>query len=350
VQDDEVAVAAAPLAPRLAPPRLPVRSASQVEATALLRQLAVEPYPAAAPLADTPKPALWRRLGLERVLYLLLLIALVTGLTLPELTVGLQAPPIVPGAEEIHGQINQLTANDVVLVGYEWDARRISELRPLERAVLDHLIEKQVKLVLVSTDPQGTLLLFDLRDQLTAASYRQNGEGYLLLGYKPGGELALRTMAQDFQRSLRADFLGNDANVSALAMGLDTGRPLTRLSDFSMTLVLADDAGDVQAWMEQVRPAMDAPEGSGQPMLFLLPAEAEPIVQPYMVQPNVLHLAGSQGALAYQALRGGPDSAAQIAAVAAGQRFATLAFVAIMVLGALGVLTGLLIGRRRSTP
>ena len=52
---------------------------------------------------------------------------------------------------------DKLSANDIVLVGYEWDARRSSELRPLEEAVLGHLIERKVKLVLASTDPQAML-------------------------------------------------------------------------------------------------------------------------------------------------------------------------------------------------
>jgi hypothetical protein len=306
--------------------------------------LAAAPYPAAAELPEAAPVPLWRRLGLERALYLLLLLAVLAGLVLPGLTSGLQTAPEAPGAADVFQRIDALTAQDVVLVGYEWDARRISELRPLEQAVMDHLIAKQVKLVLVSTDPQGTLLLFDLRDRLTAAQYRQNGEGYLLLGYKPGGELALRTMAQDFQSTLRSDFIGNDASVSALATGLDTGTPLASLRDFAMTVVLADDASDVQAWMEQIRPATQASAAApGQPMLFLLPAEAAPIVQPYMALPDVLNLAGYQGALAYQALRGAPTE--EVALAASRLRFATLAFTALLVLGGLAAVTSRLATR-----
>ncbi|HWQ15134.1 MAG TPA: hypothetical protein VNL77_20215, partial [Roseiflexaceae bacterium] len=205
------------------------------------------------------------------------------------------------------------------------------------------------KLVLVSTDPQGTLLQFDLRDALAAARYRQYGEGYLLLGYKPGGELALRTMAQDFTRALRTDFRGSDATVSAVALGLDTGTPLTTLRDFSMIVVLADDAFDVQAWMEQIHPALAAQEGTpARPLLFLLPAEAEPIVQPYLQSQGVLHLAGYQGALAYQSLRGEDLAGTPVAQAVGQQRFATLAFVALLLLGALVVGVSMAARRWRS--
>jgi hypothetical protein len=100
--------------------------------------------------------------------------------------------------------------------------------------------------------------------------------------------------------------------------------------------------------MEQIWPAIKATEGApAQPLLFLLPAEAEPIVQPYMQYPGVAHLAGSQGALAYQTLRGG-DTAGSLAAAAGQQRFAVLAFVALLLAGAVVVGVSLVAGRRRS--
>ena len=288
---------------------------------------------------------MWRRVGIERALYLALLIVLIIGLIVPlPDSFGLAVPPSAPGAAELFAQIDKLSANDIVLVGYEWDARRSSELRPLEDAVLGHLIQRKVKLVLASTDPQGTLLLFDFRDQLEQAGYRKGGEDYILLGYKPGAELALRLFAQDFRAVLMSDFQGNDATISALATGADPSKPrLTSLSDFSMVMVLADEAQDVQGWMEQVhRSAKQVP------FAFLLPAETTPVVQPYLSQPGIFHLAGKQGALAYQSLRGGSGMpAAQIARETAQQRLSLLVFIALLLVGAVIVGASTAAARRR---
>jgi len=266
---------------------------------------------------------------------------------MPDLAAGLQSPPEAPGAAELFGQINSLTERDVVLIGYEWDARRISELKPLEQAVIGQLIQKHVKFVLVSTDAQGSLLLFDLRDDLKAASYKEGGEDYILLGYKPGGELALRSMANDFQAALRSDFQGSDATISALAGGVQTGRPLTTLNDFSMLLVLADDPGDVQSWVEQIYRMVPQ-----KPLAFLLPAEAEPIVEPYLQPPRdpqyapIYHLAGKQGALSYEQLRGDQHTAGvQIEREIGQQRLGVLIFVALLVVG--GVIVGVSGAMRR---
>jgi hypothetical protein len=337
-EEEAASVAAAP-ALKLTPPVAPTRTAAQVEAIALLRQLATDLYPAAEPIPEPAAPTLWRRFGFERLLYLLLLIGLIAGLALPiSGSIGLNLPPSAPGAQDLFSRIDQLSANDTVLVGYEWDARRSGELRPLEQAVMSHLIQRKVKLVLVSTDAQGTLLQFDLRDKLSDAGYKRSGEDYILLGYKPGAELALRSLAQDLRGALRSDFQGNDATSSGLATNPGGQPRLNSLGDFAMVLVLADEPADVQGWMEQVHPSATRADGSSVPFGFLLPAETAPIVQPYLSQANVYHLAGKQGALAYQQLRG--DSGAtpeQLASQAGQQRFSLLIYLALFLLGALGV-------------
>jgi hypothetical protein len=346
--EPDTAVPASVVVPKLAPLVTRPRSPAQIESLALLERLAAAPFSESVPLPAPAQPSVWRQIGIERALYLLLLLALIVGLIIPlPDSFGLAAPPVAPGAPELFEQIDTLSADDIVLVGYEWDARRSSELRPLEDAVLGHLIQRKVKLVLASTDPQGTLLLFDFRDQLERAGYRKGGEDYILLGYRPGAELALRLIAQDFHSVLQSDFQGNDATISALAIGADPSNPqLTSLGDFSMMMVLGDEAQDIQGWMEQIH--RSAPQV---PIAFLLPNETTPLVQPYLSQTGIFHLAGKQGALAYQSLRGDSGMpAAQIARETTQQRLSLLVFIALLLLGALIVGAGAAAARRRRAP
>jgi hypothetical protein len=331
VDDDGTALPTTSAVARLPPPPAPRRTGAQNESMALLAGLAAEPYPDAAPMpAPVPAPA-WRRVGVERLLYFLLLLALLTALAIPGLVQPLQVPPSVPGAATLHERVNALTPNDVVLVAYEWDARRISELRELERAVVGHMIGRGARFISVSTDPQGALLSYALRDDLAAANYQPRGVDYILLGYKPGGELALRQIAQNLPGALSFDFYGDDANVTVLANGTNTGRPLTSITNLSMIVVMVDDPSDVQGWMEQIHRA--APQV---PIAFLLPAEANPLIQPYTQLANVYYLAGKQGALAYRGLRSAePAETASIAREAGAQRAGVLSFVVLFLVGAL---------------
>jgi hypothetical protein len=313
--------------PRLAPPTAPVRSQAHLQAVALLEQLAARPVAEPATLPETAPAARRRRAGTERLLYVVLLLVLLAGLLVPALSASLNVPPVVSSAQPLFNVFNNLNENDVVLVGYEWNARRISELRPLEQAVIGQLLAKKVKLVIVSTDPQGTLVAFNLRSALAQAGYESRGLDYLWLGYKPGGEVALRSLAQDIPGALRSDFYGDDANISPLAQGFRTNKPLTSLDAFSAVLVLADEPLDVQGWMEQIHRVVPQ-----KPIAFLLPAETAPITQPYMRQKNVYYLAGKSGALAYEELRGTTASDGSIQVQYGQQRLGLLIFAALLLI------------------
>ena len=260
----------------------------------------------------------------------------------PSLSVPFQATGNVSGAAPLLEQIQQLGENDTVLLGYEWDAQRISEMRPLERAVIGQLIEQGVKLILVSTDPQASLLQYDLREQMTLNNYQGGGSDYILLGYRPGGDIALRSMAQDFRNVLRSDFQGLDATVRQLATKLENSEPrISTLSDLSMVIVLADEPADVQGWMEQIYPTL------GKPIGFLIPAGLQPVAQPYFQQQNVYAVTGTRGALAYEQLRGGVVGAETTRS--AGQvNLATVIFAVLLLISALGVFI-VQFSRRRNT-
>ena len=343
VAEDEASIGAAVAAPKLAPPPAPQRTEEQTKSLSLLRHLAAEPIPATAPLPAPEQGSALQRIGVDRLLSITLLILVIIILMFPGIAPSFATPPLVPAVADAYDQIASLGANDVVLIGYEWDARRVGELRPLEQAVIGHLIAQEVKLVLVSTDPQGTLLQFDLLDTLRNAGYRQQGEGYLLLGYKPGGEIALRTLGRDFQAMLRSDYRGDDATGSALIAGIDTGRPIASLNDLSLIIVLADDTPDVQGWMEQVYPQAQTGDRPVS-LVFLLPEEAAPIVQPYMRQPGVAAIAGQRGALAYAALIQDGNMPG-VAETATQQRLTILLFVVVLVSGL--VISGIDAARRR---
>ncbi|NNJ10506.1 hypothetical protein EKD04_009215 [Chloroflexales bacterium ZM16-3] len=314
-------------------------SPDQIKAVALLSRLVHSPYPTPiAPPAPVPLPR-WQQIGLDRVLYALLAIVLLIGLIVPQINTPFQtSTPAAPGAAALEQQLASLGPDDVVLVAYEWNAQRSSELRPLAQAVTSQLIGSKTKLILLSTDLQGTLLLFDLRSSLRAAGYNIGPDGgalggrdYVLLGYRPGGELALRHLAQDLRAEIKSDFEGNDATKGLLATNIDGSPRVSTLSDLSMIIVMADQPQDVQVWMEQVHAA-----ARSVPITFLMPQEAEPVALPYLRMPNVYHLAGLQGALAMRALTPDADSAA-IARATGQQSLAVLAFVILLIGGGLGV-------------
>ncbi len=287
-------------------PKFELSQAHQ-EAASLLQKLAEQPFQEGAAFPALAQPRSKRGPGLEWFLAILFVAVLLAALLLPQFTstwnqwlVGKPSSLLLPPKQKLAKKIAALSAKDVVLLAYEWDAQRSSELKPLEKALLQHLTERKVGIIFISTDPQGTLLSFEAREALKNAGYGGKGKDYLLLGYKPGGPLALRSLAQDLRATLSSDFLGQDATVSPLALN-SAGKPrLKTLTDLAMIVVLADQPQDVENWQEQVH--RSAPKV---PMVLLLPAEVALVVQPYLHNPsqNIFALVGRQGALAYAAAR-----------------------------------------------
>jgi hypothetical protein len=343
VEDDTPMTSSVEAAPRLFVPAAPTRTPAQMEALSVLRRMAADPLAVAPPQPQPAAAGRLKQIGLERLLSIVLLALLIIGMAVPGLSDGLTEQQATPAAVDLLKQIDQLSAQDIVLIGYEWDAQRISELRPLERAVINQLLAKKVRVVLVSTDPQGTLLQFDLREQLTQSGYEGGGLDYILLGYRPGGEIGLRQMAQNFRAALQSDFQGRDATIGVLATEPGSGAArLSTLNDFAMAIVFADEPTDVQAWMEQIRPSMD------RPITFLVPASVAPMAQPYFRQPGIFHLAGIEDAIAYRQLRGDADAASL---AQAGQlHLSVLIYAALLTISILGVLIYETVVRRRRAP
>ncbi len=320
------------------------RSPAQMEAAQLLQKLIATPYPEAAPVPQPAAPPLLQQIGLDRILYVALTIALLLCVLFPSMTGMFQYQDInaAPGADNasaVFEKVENLTEDDTVLLAYEWDGKHTSELGALEHVVTEHLMDRKAHMLLMSTDPQGTILSFDMGDRLQESKdYLGEGADYLRMGYFPGGELALRAMGQDFLSSLQT-YKGEDASGVPLAYDLETMEPkLQTISDLSLIIVMADQMQDVQAWMEHVYPYT-----SQVPIVLLLPSEVEPLIRPYLKHPNVYHVAGKQAAILYTSLVGTErqdDAIITAAAQASGQyHVAIIVFMLLTIIGtALGPL------------
>ncbi len=309
------------------------RTSDQIAAVALLERLLQSPLPVTMPI-EQPVVTRRRLPVLEQLLALVLLLAILIGLLFPGLTATLtnQVQPS-PAAVALYDQLASLGSEDVVLIAYEWGAQRVAELRPLESALLAELTDERTKLIIVSTDLQGTLLSFDLIGPLRAAGYNNEngvtfgGRDYVLLGYRPGGELALRSLALDLRAELRRDYTGQDATAGLLATRPDGTPRIEKLNDLAMIVVLADQVQDVQAWMEQIHSA--APDV---PIAFLLPQEVYPQVLPYLRLPGVYAVAGQRGAIDLLAAGNADEKAAYALSF---QTWSTLVFIGVLALGVL---------------
>jgi hypothetical protein len=340
-QEEDSESTAAPVVATVRPAT--IRRPVAPEALALIQQLGAQPFPQSAPTPIETVPRWQQAAPLERALTALLLLGVLCAALLPGISASFAspAPPAAGGnVAQLHGIIDGLDDTSVVVVAYEWDAQRAGELAPLERSITEHLIARRAGIVTLSTDPQGALLSFNLRDRLREEGYGSGAVDDLFLGFLPGGELALRGLAQNFGGYVRRDFAGEDTSDSPFVTGQLKGRPpLTAIDQVALIIVVADEAQDVQGWVEQVRSQVP-----GVPMALVTPSEIGPFARPYLTRGELLvgedtrgplvALVGAQDALAYNNLRGGDDAAAaQLRALVGTRNLGLMLFVALLAVG-----------------
>ncbi len=306
--DDAVPVQEAVAAPPV--PRV-VRTPERVESMRLLEQLIDQPAPEPVPQAPVRRRS-WLLPVLIGLILLILVGAILFILLNPRLGLSLGASPVpVPSAEAAAQVIADVPARRPVVLAYEWDALRLGDLRPLEEAVIVQLAARNdVPLIFLSTDPQGALLATERTEQVRQIGdnfHDQYGLGYVNLGFKAGGPLALRQFARNdaFGALFAQDASGNDLRANDVVMQSMCGAATTdgcAWENIGLLIVMADEVEDVRGWFEQVRS-----EHPQLQTLVLTTAEIAPQVTPYAAAPNTHMLAGLAAAEALSRARGIQD-------------------------------------------
>jgi hypothetical protein len=267
-------------------------SENQYRHAAVLRDLvASEAQPREDHAAVVARPA--------RILNTIMAAVLLLAGSVPFFTGSQPAPRpelnAFPEAAEIFNEIDVLPADAPVLVAFEVEPALVGEMQPLITAVFSHLLQKQARLVFVSTQPTGPGLVDLLLEQQFSADLGVASGNYVNLGYLSGGMAAIRSFMAD----------PRSATLSALASASDPWntsllQPIDAISDFGLVLVVASESDHGRAWIEQA--GDEAPNG----MLLLSSAQAGPGLRPYLSsQPATARglAAGFAGAAYYERLR-----------------------------------------------
>ncbi|MEM7533814.1 MAG: zinc ribbon domain-containing protein [Chloroflexota bacterium] len=328
------------LAARLASAGTSSQPAQTFDRTLLQRVqhlMSQEPTLAHTPLTRQPAYAL-------RIPWLFFVIAVVVGLVIllrPVIPTGTVQE--WPGVKESYDALDALETDDTVLIYWAYDPSTAGELDLVALPVLQHLLEQQVQLLLVSSLPTGAAtadyllnrLLVDLvasesltvnasdvdasdieastpvtNTQASATTSSTTDDGTTILqsisrlktlwlngGYLPGGNIALPLVGQEWRTVLitQNTILPESPAIADYA---------AQIRDPVLSIVFGAQAEDTQMWLEQVRTL------NGLPIVVVTSADADPILRPY-VHSQQIHgiVSGFDGGLAYEQIRTGQPEA-----------------------------------------
>jgi hypothetical protein len=241
--------------------------------------------------STTERPIRFLNLLIGAVLLIAVLIPILTqSQTTPKPQLG-----FLPEATEVFNRIDNLPVGAPVLVAFDLLPALFGETQPAATAVLDHLLDREARLVFISTQPTGPGIAEYLLHTETGETPAIASGNYTNLGYLSGGTAALRTFLSD----------PRNATFSITALGLNPWidpvlEPIHKTSDFALIVVISGNAEDVRLWVEQG--ADELTNG----FVAVTSAQANPLLQPYLQsQPQTLKglVSGLQGAAFYEGLR-----------------------------------------------
>lgn len=301
--------------------------------------LAAGPAPQAGN-SDRQPPSAGRGLPRRKRLEWLLLLALTIAMLWESETPGGRTGPHGwPGLEQAHQQVDTLPPNSVVLVYWAYDPATAGEMDLVAQPVIEHILQRQAKPVVVSQLPGGPATARRLIAKAEEAMRRPGrlpaaDRQVIEAGFLPGGVASLSLLAVAPARTLPVDSRRVDVRTRFTVATLTDSIPV-------LTLLISAGAEDVRRWLEQVQPL------NGGTVVAITSAVADPALRPYLHSGQLAGLvSGWDGGRAYQRLSERTRSVeeqARTSRLASGQNWG---FGVLLVAVVLGNLAGLAERRR----
>lgn len=174
------------------------------------------------------------------------------------------------GPTTVYNLLDNLSADDTVLIGFEYGPTAAGELDPLADLMLRHIVAQDAVPLIVSSNPISIVHAQNIireinRSVASAGIGLERGRDYHILRYLPGGSLGLRELSENFADVVRVS-----------AKGELTGLEFESLSEMALIVLLAEYAEDMRNWAEQV-----ISETDGTRLLAATGYAAAPIAQVY---------------------------------------------------------------------
>lgn len=252
----------------------------------------------------------------RRWIFLIITLAVLVPLLAP-VQLPIRATPTTRDAFEA---VDAIPSGAKVVVSFEYGPSTRPEIHPMAIAILRHLFQKQVKVIVTALWPDGLFMSRDALAQVAEEEFHLTyGEDYVNLGFRPGNEAVIKGLTQSFPANYTLDAGGIQTVDIPIMQGVESLRDVAFI--FSLS---AGYPGTVE-WVQYAADPLDIPMSTGTTSIQV--NEVLPYVKAGQVRGI---LAGMPGAAEYEALLGQTGQATQFMDA---QSFAHLVIVIFIILG-----------------
>jgi hypothetical protein len=141
----------------------------------------------------------------RRIIFLLVFLGAIIPIIRP---IGL-AVQVSPPVQAIFDRIEEMNAGDVIILSFDYGPSDGPELDPMANSIMRHCYKRGIKIVGVSLFPLGGVEMAIARTrQLTVDLGAQDHVDWVNLGYKDGGQAAMKAMGEDIASVFPEDASG----------------------------------------------------------------------------------------------------------------------------------------------
>jgi hypothetical protein len=177
-------------------------------------------------------------------------------------------------AVSFNRQLDALPIGGTILLAVEFDPGYSAEMTLAGRGVIERLLARDNRLVLVSTSLAGPVLAEELVKNASMDGLIP-GDRVTNLGFLAGGVISLREFS--FAPQVAARYGMDWVRTGQPAWQHPALQNIQQVTDFSLVLVMTDSGDTGRMWIEQVRPNL-----GDVPLMMVTTAQAAPILNPYL--------------------------------------------------------------------
>lgn len=211
--------------------------------------------------------------------------------TVPLLTGARMKMSITPPVQGLYDAIDKLEPGSCVWLAADYDPGSMPELYPMNIALVDHLMSRDIKIISASLWSPGPPLSQRILEMVGPKYGKAYGVDYVNLGFKEGREAVMLSTAENIRGTFPQDFFGTQWNKIPMLEGI------RNLRDLKMIVCVSAGYPGIKEWIQQVGTRYGVTIGGG------VTAVTAPEMYPYIQSGQLVGLlAGMKGAGEYEQL------------------------------------------------
>jgi len=165
---------------------------------------------------------------------------------------------VSPHVQAVYDALDALPPGSTVLCSFEYGPSTMPEVHPMADAVLELLIQREHKIIVMCLWAEGVFMGRDMLDRVAEERHHlEYGKDYINLGYKAGNEVVIKSIAESFPRTFPVDTRGRATASYPIMRGIENLANIDFIFSFS-----AGYPGTVE-WVQYAADPYDKPLSSG---------------------------------------------------------------------------------------